>query len=68
MSNPGKVSAKRDAVEFPREELRLPLARLMRLAEPALEPRLPGVVALGLLSLLEQKQQKIVFIMSSGAR
>lgn len=26
------------------------MARLMRLAEPALDPRLPGVVALGLLS------------------
>lgn len=50
MSNPGSVSAKRDAVEFPSEELRLPLAKLMRLAEPALEPRLPGVVARGLFS------------------
>lgn len=51
LSKPGRVSAKREAVEFPKEELRLPVAILARLADPALEPRLPGVVARGLLSL-----------------
>lgn len=49
-SKPGSVSANRDAVEFPSEELRLPLAKPTRLADPPLDARLPGVVARGLLS------------------
>ena len=51
LSKPGSESAKREAVEFPKDELRLPLAMLARLRDPALEPRLPGVVARGLFSL-----------------